>query len=190
MQTRPAAIHASRAHAFACACEAGPHRGARTLFSRITKWVRMPEPSHPVACTYSTRVSGQRPEACDDRSRVRARRRRTVPSFAPAPTRRPEQLQGPGAIGLRIGVWRLAGPTEPAFGAAAWMASNPPTVRHGTLRPRQALGRRPVLHASVGSRSVIGSDVGVVADKNGQATVATETSRCALLRDARRELPV
>lgn len=56
-----------------------------------------------------------------------------------------------------------------------------------TLATPSCTGRER--NTRLGSRSVIGTDVGVVAEKNGQATVATETSRRPLLRVARRELP-
>ena len=186
MQTRPGMQRGSRARLRVG--ETAPLRGASARVSRNFEWVRLPEPFHPVACTYSTRAAEHLSAACDDRSRVRASHRLTVPSSAPALPRRLELLQGPGAQALRSDVGRLAGPTEPAFGAAASMASNPPTLR--SVHASRPSGRRRGVHAMLGSRSVIGSGVGVVAEKNGQATVATETSRPAHLRVLRRELPI
>jgi hypothetical protein len=79
-----------------------------------------------------------------------------------------------------------------ANGTSVWCGGDdgvePPTLKR--LRRAGRRGCRSSDRTRLGPRSVIGADVGVVAEKNGQATVATETSRRPLLRVARRGLPL
>ena len=144
--------------------------------------VRMPESQHPVAsvaplpgCTFGCALGSGRRTAS-------ARHWLTVPSFARARVQRPECLEVPEAIRLRV---RCTAPHR-ANGMSSRCGGVDGVGPHSLrVRPRPAARRRTRSRCFAGGRgSWFGPGVGVVAEKNGQATVATETSRGSHARDA------
>ena len=151
--------------------------------------VRMPESQHPVA---SAAPPPGRTFGCGLGSGRRtfpsARHWLTVPSFAPARVHRPECLEVPEAIRLRV---RWTAPHR-ANGTSSRCGGVDGVEPHSLrVQPRPVARRRAgVRGVEWGRGSWFGPGVGVVAEKNGQATVATETSRGSHARGARSEMPV
>lgn len=146
------------------------------------EWVRMPEPQHPVA---SADLALGRETKRDANAR-HPRHRLTVPSIARARVHRPECFRGPEANRLRV--WRTAPHRANgcSFSCCGVDGIEPPPsgVRAQLVAPRRANA------LEWGRGTWFGPGVGVVAEKYGQATVATETSRGPHPRDAFLGLPV
>ena len=143
--------------------------------------VRMPESQHPVA---SADLALGRETQRDANAR-HACRRLAVPSSAPARVHRPESLRGPEANRLRVrrtAPYRASGSSVSCCGVDG---VEPP--------PSGVRARAVARHANAlewGRGTWFGPGVGVVAEKYGQATVATETSRGPHPRGAFLGLPV